>query len=124
MSDLIDRDALLQDMTKRSDGISDWHVFDVINEQPAVNRWIPCSERLPELDTMVIVCYYGSDCIFPMQGETVTEAIARQNKVPTVTMGFLSEEGWNGVDMFPMMIRPTFWMNLPDAPLPEPPEKE
>lgn len=121
--DLIDRDALLQDMTKRSDGISDWHVFDVINEQPAVNRWIPVEDALPELDTMVIVCYYGSDCIFPMQGETVTEAIARQNKVPTVTMGFLSEEGWNGADMFPMMVQPTFWMNLPDAPLPEPPEK-
>jgi hypothetical protein len=39
-------------------------------------------------------------------------------------MGFLSEEGWCGADMFPMMIQPTFWMNLPDAPLPEPPEKE
>lgn len=44
--DLIDRDALLQDMTKRSDGISDWHVFDVINEQPTIEpevrhgRWI------------------------------------------------------------------------------------
>jgi hypothetical protein len=101
-----------------------------VDEQPTIEpevrhgRWISVEDALPELDTMVIVCYYGSDCIFPMQGETVTEAVARQNKVPTVTMGFLSEEGWNGVDMFPMMIRPTFWMNLPDAPLPEPPEKE
>lgn len=49
MADLIDRDALLQDMTKRSEGIADWHVFDVINEQPAVNRWIPCSEKRPDL---------------------------------------------------------------------------
>jgi hypothetical protein len=61
MADLIYRDALLQDMTKRSDGISDWHVFDVINEQPAVNRWIPCSERLPELkrdhESECVLCY-------------------------------------------------------------------
>lgn len=56
MADLIDRDALLQDMTKRSDGISDWHVFDVINEQPAVNRWIPCSERLPDHYDDILFC--------------------------------------------------------------------
>ncbi len=79
-------------------------------------RWIPCSERLPEQDTMVIVCYFGCDMIMPMQGETVTEAMARQNKVPTVTMGFLSEEGWNGADFFPLMVQPTFWMPLPDPP--------
>lgn len=79
-------------------------------------RWIPCKEQLPEQDTMVIVCYFGSDVIMPMQGETVTEAMARQNKVPTVTMGFLSEEGWNGADFFPMMVQPAFWMPLPDPP--------
>lgn len=84
------------------------------NEQAA--KWIPCSERLPEQDTMVIVCYFGSDVIMPMQGETVTEAMARQNKVPTVTMGFLSDEGWNGADFFPMMVQPAFWMPLPDPP--------
>ena len=38
MSDLIDRDALLQDMTHRGGlDIGDWHVFDVINEQPAID---------------------------------------------------------------------------------------
>lgn len=58
MADLIERDALLQDMTHRGGlGIGDWHIFDVINEQPAVNRWIPCSERLPEIDKDVIVFY-------------------------------------------------------------------
>lgn len=129
MAVLIDRDALLKDL--RSECPESDVCFShesciecLVNRQPAVNLWILCSERLPEHDTMVIVCYYGSDCIFPMQGETVTEAIARQNKVPTVTMGFLTEEGWCGADMFPMMVKPTFWMNLPDAPLPEPPEKE
>lgn len=127
MADLIYRDAVIKKFIK-GDGDDEfttgynWAVDEYrekVSEIPAVNRWIPCSERLPELDTMVIVCYYGSDCIFPMQGETVTEAFARQNKVPTVTMGFLDEEGWNGADMFPMMVQPTFWM-----PLPQPPEKE
>lgn len=133
MTDLIDRDATIKlfcdDCCKRR-GVTEMcgdddkcQDIDVLKSAPAVNRWIPCSERLPEPDTMVIVCYYGSDCIFPMQGETVTEAIARQNKVPTVTMGFLDEDGWNGADMFPMMVQPTFWMNLPDAPLPEPPKE-
>ena len=38
MSDLIDRDALLQDMTHRGGlGIGDWHIFDVINEQPSID---------------------------------------------------------------------------------------
>lgn len=92
---------------------------EIYHDGAKQNKWIKCSEKLPERDTMVIVCYYGSDCIFPMQGETVTEAIARQNKVPTVTMGFLDEDGWNDADMFPMMVQPTCWM-----PLPEPPEKE
>ena len=129
MADLIERDALEAKIRENSMRIRFFDpsvncILHLIRYAPAVNRWISVEDALPELDTMVIVCYYGSDCIFPMQGETVTEAVARQNKVPTVTMGFLSEEGWNGVDMFPMMIRPTFWMNLPDAPLPEPPEKE
>lgn len=134
MADLIEKSPILSKLTmciNQSEG--DWddgyntgiaEAMQYVKNAPAVNRWIPVEDDLPEFDTMVIVCYYGSDCICPMQGETVTEAIARQNKVPTVTMGFLDEEGWNGADMFPMMVRPTFWMNLPDAPLPEPPESE
>lgn len=64
MDDLIERDALLQDMTKRSDGISDWHVFDVINEQPAVNRWISVEDALPEIKEFhisdTVLCYCDS----------------------------------------------------------------
>lgn len=130
MADLIDRDEIAYKVksciTIPAD--NEWdsgyntamaEATQYIQNAPAVNRWIPVEDALPEYDTMVIVCYYGSDMILPRKGETVTEAIARQNKVPTVTMGFLDEEGWNGADMFPMMIRPTFWM-----PLPEPPESE
>ena len=121
MGDLIDRDALepfYESGTDPNDPYADMTFIraEHIENAPAVNRWIPCSERMPELDTMVIVCYYGSDLIMPMQGETVTEALARINKIPTVTMGALTEEGWHGADWFPMMVQPTFWMPLPDAP--------
>ena len=88
----------------------------VLNGTEQAALWIPCSERLPEQDERVIVCYFGSDLIMPMQGETVTEAIARIGKIPTVTMGFLSDDGWYGADYFSMMVHPQFWMPLPDPP--------
>ena len=47
MSDLIDRDALLQDMTQRGDlGIGDWHVFDVIRvlTRDEEHEYCHCSE--------------------------------------------------------------------------------
>lgn len=103
MADLIDRDALLQDMTKRSDGISDWHVFDVINEQPAVNRWIPCSERLPEPLQNVIIC---TDI------KTVTVAWINGNEWYFADTGNGHIEQWGLDDV-------THWM-----PLPEPPKGE
>lgn len=89
-----------------------------------VQKWIPCSERLPEQNTMVIVCCYGSDVIIPdySRGESIEEAIQRIGAIPDVTIGFCDEEGWIGADMFPMMVQPTFWMSLPSAP--EPSEEE
>ena len=66
MADLIDRDALLQDMTHRGGlGIGDWHVFDVINEQPAVEaesvrhgRWIQ-SDALDYKDPNGVIHVHG-----------------------------------------------------------------
>lgn len=128
MADLIERDAALEkiETLRRAyilhapAGIGGMsaicHCRDSVNEIPAVNRWIPCSEQLPERDRMVIVCYYGSDLIMPMQGETVAEAMERIGKIPTVTVGILTEEGWHGADWFPMIVQPTFWMQLPDPP--------
>ena len=66
MADLIDRDALLKDL--RSDCpesdvcIAETSCIEcIIGRQPAVNRWVPCSERLPEIFYYVIVA--GSDGI-------------------------------------------------------------
>lgn len=68
MADLIDRDALLQDMTHRGGlGIGDWHVFDVINEQPSVNRWISVEDALPEIKeyhiSETVLCYCDSGAL-------------------------------------------------------------
>ena len=64
MADLIERDALLKDMgltdavkygnkdsEQQTRSYSTWmsyEIADAILDAPAVNRWIPCSERLPE----------------------------------------------------------------------------
>ena len=99
MADLIDRDALLQDMTHRGGlGIGDWHVFDVINEQPAVNRWIPCSERMPEQEGFYLVYFTFKDGTHATDITYINTAY--------ISTGCLSRSI-------------THWM-----PLPEPPEKE
>jgi hypothetical protein len=82
-------------------------------------QWIPCSERLPKQNVMVIVCCYGSDLVVPdyENGETFYEALERDRNTPSVSVGMIGTDGWYGADWFPMMVQPTFWM-----PLPEPPE--
>lgn len=77
MADLIDRDALLKDMgltdavkygNKNAEqqyrSYSTWmsyEIADSIWDAPAVNRWIPCSERLPEVYEKVLT--YSDDGI-------------------------------------------------------------
>ena len=56
MADLIDRDALMKKICGNECGsVCDeecenaiCNFYDYIMDAPAVNRWIPCSERLPE----------------------------------------------------------------------------
>lgn len=129
MADLIERDYLigkfedtgtpaLSEMGKGYDlGIK--AALRVVKKAPAVNRWIPCSKRLPEKNQTVIVCCYGSDLIVTQDGETIEDAIKRTNEeIVNVTLGFIGSDGWYGADWFPMMVIPTYWM-----PLPEPPER-
>ena len=78
--------------------------------------WIKCSDRLPEMNVTVIVCYYGSDLIVQQDGETLPDAMRRITKRATVTLGWLGEDGWYGADGFPLMVTPTYWHELPKAP--------
>lgn len=36
-------------------------IIDIINEQPKVGDWIPCSERLPETDDVVLITVFNID---------------------------------------------------------------
>ena len=61
MADLIDRDALWNDLRiecPESDVCNKCSpcIECIVNRQPAVNRWIPCSERMPENGQNCIVC--------------------------------------------------------------------
>ncbi len=69
MSDLIDRQAAIDAVHRNYDTIldfkSDGHTVagsfeDIINALPSAQpeqKWIPCSERLPEKGNEVLVCY-------------------------------------------------------------------
>ena len=97
--------------------IAEFH--SLIDEQMPVNDWILCDERLPDKHVPVEVVTYGSDVVIQQQGESVVEAIKRlHNEVNDVTIGMLGSDGWYGSDGFPMVIRPTYWRPIPEAPDP------
>ena len=49
---MIDEKKLIDELSKNSIfekiTVGEETVYDIINRQPKVNEWIPCSERLPE----------------------------------------------------------------------------
>ena len=55
MSDLISRQKLLDDINEYH--LSDGKFQHWVEIQPSAQRWIPCSERLPEDDTDVLISY-------------------------------------------------------------------
>lgn len=69
MADLIDRDALMKEICGNECGsVCDeecekaWcNFYDYIMDAPAVNRWISCAERLPEVYEKVLT--YSDDGI-------------------------------------------------------------
>lgn len=58
MADLIERKDALDCLDSRDfDSYDDYsRTFDAIEDIPSVNRWIPCSERLPEDGQRVLIC--------------------------------------------------------------------
>ena len=107
MADLIERDAVLREAEKayNYEDARGKLAFAIhaIKNYPAVNRWISCSERLPEPLQNVIVC----------------------TDIKTVTVAWINGDCWhfadtgNGRIEFYGFDEVTHWM-----PLPEPPESE
>lgn len=125
MADLIDRDELMKEICDNECGsVCDeecekvmCNYYDYIMDAPAANRWISVEDALPEKDTDVIVCCYGSDMILAHDGETMQDAVERtRRECVSVTVGFIGSDGWYGADWFPMMVSPTYWMPLPEPP--------
>jgi hypothetical protein len=87
-------------------------------------EWIPCSEQMPEVDRTVLAAVYGSDLIVPEPGETPEEAAERIRKEHRYTTeAFLCSDGWYTPDYCPLMVAPTYWMPMPEAPELGAPEK-
>lgn len=85
-----------------------------LGREEGKTRWIPCAERLPEEGQMVIVTIRGHDLILCDDGETLEEAIDRVMQMLRVSVGFLYDDGWFGVDGYAMMVQPVAWMPLPE----------
>ena len=76
-------------------GVNKGVVITVItNELTPTNNWIKCSERMPDIDVEVLVCFDGYIYIDSLYYD--------KN---------LNEHWWQGND-----ILPTHWMQLPDMP--------
>ncbi len=60
MSDLIDRQNLLNNLRRFAPEHFNALVNDLILKEPSAQQWIPCSERLPEYGESVL-CYFGTD---------------------------------------------------------------
>ena len=83
--------------------------------------WIKCSDQLPEEDKTVIVACYWTDVIpLPDMTVTIRPDIKDGYIVLRITLGSISSECgdklWYEEDGFPMVVAPTYWMPIPEAP--------
>lgn len=79
-------------------------------------KWISCDEREPEKYELVIVLIYGHDVIIQQDGETLEDAIRRTMNKCHTSCGYLGGEGWCDPEGYPMIIKPSYWMKIPDPP--------
>ena len=107
MADLIERESVIKAIAERQDKATTgteecalYTAIKIVRDAPAFNRWIPCSESLPEKHTEVLA--YS-----PFWGKIVV----------ALWGGEYWLEQWTDDDLQSSEI--THWM-----PLPEPPEQD
>lgn len=68
-------------------------------------------DDLPPFNEVVLVYIVGSDIIYTLEGETIADAIERtRNSCKRTGAGYYDgDEGWIGIDGYPMIITPTAW---------------
>lgn len=118
MSRLIDADKLVEELESFSMHITGNHDQNfvveqckdsfgrIVDEQPTIDEWIPCSERMPEEGERVFVWYeyfrYGDyNCMYETFG-----------------IGYQYDGHWSG-DVSGVKSRCISWMHLPEPYKPE-----
>lgn len=96
-----------------SQEIIEWAV-SLVDDMPTENRWISCSERLPEKHQMVLTTIKGVDLFRECADKNFFEALATAKKRTFVSVGYLGDDGWYGADGFPQIIPTVAWMPLPE----------
>lgn len=82
----------------------------------AAPEWVNCDERKPELHKVVICLIFGHDVIIRQEGESLEDAIWRTMNISRTRGGWRGSDGWYDMDGYPMVIQPSYWMEIPDAP--------
>lgn len=95
MADLIDRGELLKTLYEDCKCMNS-HFLAAVNLAPAVNRWIPCSERMPEVGIPVLIYDKHHKAFFVA-------------KLDEDYFGFSSNMWHHPADV-------PFWMPLPETP--------
>lgn len=67
MSDLISKQALIDELNRRRIPFYP-QINEIIMSLPTQDRWISCSERLPEETGFFLVCYKGGEIVVAKYG--------------------------------------------------------
>ena len=101
-------------MARENEAI-DIGIASIMKDQQ-IPKWIPCDEKLPDEGELVMTLIFGHDVIVQVENETMEQAIERTSKMKRTSAGFIGSDGWYGIDGFPEICTPKYWMPFPNVP--------